>query len=350
MNISRAQIGLGVYLPKKILDNDELERRKIMLPSGKILTADQILKKIGVERRHIAGPEETVADMGCKAAETALKNNKNIDLLLASTSHPVHYNLALEIRSHLHLGTPEVYDFHTACTGSARMFAYLYDNRDKVHGKKVLLVASEKFSKSVIDLTTDGMLNLDRSLGQTIFGDGSAAVSFTEGKDIRILNAKTIQLPDPSGMTNLICMAMGENKFFEPCFVHPVAGSDCNPDYPDGYFTQNGPRVYEVVRNAVPAIIRDTVRDAGLHPKDIDLVIIHPGSKRMFDALRDSLKPDFSVYSDYADGNMSSVSLLYSFIKALKENLIGSGSTVVLSGFGAGSPHLYSSTVVIEIK
>jgi 3-oxoacyl-[acyl-carrier-protein] synthase III len=145
-------------------------------------------------------------------------------------------------------------------------------------------------------------------------------------------------------------MAMGENKFIEPCIVHPVATSPKLKDFPNGYFTQNGPRVFEDVQNTIPGLVREAVAKAGFKPTDIDLVVIHPGSKRLVDALRARLSSDFEVYSDYADGNMSSVSLLYSFIKAIQEKKIGAGSKVVLCGFGAGSPDLYSSTVVVELR
>jgi 3-oxoacyl-[acyl-carrier-protein] synthase III len=350
MTNTKTHIQSGVYLPPTILDNEEFERRGIILPSGKILTAEQIYKKIGIERRHISTSDETVADMAYKAAKAALKDDRKIDCIITSTSHPVPFHLAGEMRNRLDIPGADVFDIHCACSGSARMFAYIYEQRKKLQGKKVLLVASEKFSNGVIDLMQQETIQLDRSLGQTIFGDGAAAVSFTVGENLLIHFAENTPIPDPSGITDLITMAMGENAFVEPCFRYPVICSSVHPNYPNGYFTQNGPRVYEVVRNAVPAIVRESVKAAGYTSKDIQLVVVHPGSKRMVDALRESLEPEFRVFSDYADGNMSSVSLLYSFIKALKENRIGAGSKVILCGFGAGSPHLYSSTAVIELK
>ena len=184
----------------------------------------------------------------------------------------------------------------------------------------------------------------------TITSEEAAAINFTVGKDIIVHSALSKALPDADGKTDLILMAMGENKFVEPCLVNPVAASPKPKDFPKGYFAQNGPRVFENVLNNIPTVIREAVSKAGFTAKDIDLVIVHSGSKRVVTSLRDRLSPDFEVYSDYADANMSSVSLLYSFTKAVQEKRIGVGSKVVLSGFGAGSPDLYSSTVVIELK
>ncbi len=350
-NYLKPNFGVGIYLPEQVLTNEDFEKNNITLKSGRKLIASQILEKIGIERRHIAGESETVADMGYLAARDALPKNKQtyLDLVIASSSHPTEYHVAREIAKRLNLKKVEALDIHAACSGSALMFSHIFDNQKKLQGKTVLLIASEKFSSTVVDLTRPDALDLDSSLGQTIFGDGAAAINFVVGKDIAIHYALNKELPEASGKTDLIYMAMGDNQFIQPCFVHPVSSLQKSSDFPDGYFVQNGPKVFEVIQNTIPGIIRDVVEKAGFSSRDIDLVVVHPGSKRLVDALREKLAPDFEVYSLYEDGNISSVSLLYSFIKALQSGRIGRGSKVVLSGFGAGSPDLYSSTVVIEL-
>ena len=348
MNINPSAITYGIYLPEQVLTNEDIERQHIVFPSGKLLTAEQIQAKIGVERRHIASKDETVADMGYQAAKNLVTNPDDIAFLAVSTSHPTPYHVASEIQKRLQIQHAEALDFHTACTGTARIFAYLHEHRQRLAGKKVLVVAAEKFSPTVVSLTRPDAMTLDHSLGQTIFGDGAAAMRFIVGQDIITHAEITKALPNPQGKTDLICMAMGENTFVEPSITYHVVRSPYNKDFPEGYFTQDGPGVFGTIRTMMPDIIRETVHNAGFIATDIDLVIIHPGSKRMVDTLQEAL-PEFQVYSDYADGNMSSVSLLYSFIKALREERIGKGGKVILSGFGAGSPHLYSSTVAIEL-
>jgi len=354
-NSSKINFGTGFYLPKKTLTNEDLEKRNIILASGRQLRAERIKEKIGVLRRHIAGTRETVIDMGYKAALVAIGQNKNskpsnIDLILVSSSFPTPFNIASEIAKKLGAKKAETLDFHSACSASALMFSYIFDHQKKLHGKNALIIATEKFSQTVVDLSHPEAIKLDSSLGQTIFGDGAAAINFTIGSDIKILSALNRSLPDPNGKTDLILMAMGNNEFVEPCILNPVAASPKHKDYPAGYFSQNGPRVFECVQGAIPEIIHQAVKKANLTPVDIDLVVTHPGSKRLVDALKYKLSPEFEVYSEYEDANMSSVSLLYSFIKALEQDKIEKGSRVVLSGFGAGSPDLYSSTVVINLK
>ena len=339
----------GIYLPEKVLDNEELEARNILLPSGKNLRAERIKEKIGVERRHISGEDETVADLGYKAAKAAIGERKDIDVIFVSSSHPTPFHVAGEIKNRLGLENAEVLDFHAACSGSALMFVYLFENKEKYLGKNILIVAADKFSETIVDLRKPDALKLDPSLGQTIFGDGAAAVCFNYGKDLTVHAVNKKSLPDARDKKDLILMGVGDNKFVEPCIVNPVASPLLTSEYPLGYFTQNGPGVFQVIYNSVPTVIRETVEKANLKPQDIDLVIIHPGSRRVVEAITDALKPDFEVYSDYVDANMSSVSLMYSFVKAIRENKIKGGSKVVLCGFGAGSPDLYSATVVIEL-
>ena len=57
--------GVGGYLPKRIVTNDELSRT--------IATTDEwIQERTGIKQRHIAGPTETCAFMGARAAAAAL--------------------------------------------------------------------------------------------------------------------------------------------------------------------------------------------------------------------------------------------------------------------------------------
>ena len=53
----KPNISYSIYLPEKVLTNEELENRKIALASGRFLTANGIKEKIGVEKRHIAENE-----------------------------------------------------------------------------------------------------------------------------------------------------------------------------------------------------------------------------------------------------------------------------------------------------
>ncbi len=352
-------IGTGIYRPRKLLTTFELGRRRIILPHRgeeqrddrrmpRILTAADIERKIGVEQRRIAGTTETVAYMGYKAGEEALGEDHKVDLIITSTTHPTSEHVSKEIAKSLKLpeDTPAI-DVHAACSGSALAFAYLHEHREEMLGKRILVVASEKITDTLVDLRNGGA-ELDPSLGQTIFSDGAAAIAFTFGKDIKTHFAGNESLPDARGRTDLIKMSVGDSSFVEPCITYPVAPSPSTPEYPKGFFTQEGGAVYEGVQSAIPDIIRDAVKASTCRPEEIDLVVAHSGSKKMVEALKRRLG-EYKLHALYKEGNVSSVSMLYALIDAIDEGLIGKGSKVVLSGFGAGSPDLFSSTVVAEL-
>jgi len=72
----KSNIVFGSYTPQRILTNQEIESWGIRTESGKFLTAEDILKKTGIEKRHVANDKETPLFMAIKASEAALKDNK----------------------------------------------------------------------------------------------------------------------------------------------------------------------------------------------------------------------------------------------------------------------------------
>src|SRR3954451_2184086 len=76
-------ISLGHYQPSRVLTNQDL--------AALVDTTDEwIVRRVGIKTRHIAGPEETVADMaaraGAKALATAGLHAEDIDLVVLATT------------------------------------------------------------------------------------------------------------------------------------------------------------------------------------------------------------------------------------------------------------------------
>ena len=75
-------IGVGSYLPERILTNFDLEKM--------VDTTDEwITRRVGIKERHISRDDEFTSDMAKIAAERALEksglNPEDIDLVLCST-------------------------------------------------------------------------------------------------------------------------------------------------------------------------------------------------------------------------------------------------------------------------
>src|SRR5438552_10680908 len=77
--------GVGVYAPKKIISNFDLE--KMMDTSDK-----WIIERTGIRRRHIAEPGTTTFELATKAARSALDAAgvapKDLDMILGGTASP----------------------------------------------------------------------------------------------------------------------------------------------------------------------------------------------------------------------------------------------------------------------
>ncbi len=79
-------IGTGVYVPEKVLTNDDLSR---MLGEN---INEFVETKVGIVERHIAAESESAADLATEAAKNALENAKisaeEIDLIVLATDTP----------------------------------------------------------------------------------------------------------------------------------------------------------------------------------------------------------------------------------------------------------------------
>ena len=159
-------VGVGGYLPEKILTNKQLSMR--------IETSDEwITERTGIKERRIASDKETTSTLGIEAAKNALKNAdisaKDIDLIVLATATPDNTfpATATLIQSGLGIKKGYAYDVQAVCSG----FVYgleLADNAIRL-GKSsyALVIGAETFSR-ILDWN-------DRSTC-VLFGDGAGAV------------------------------------------------------------------------------------------------------------------------------------------------------------------------------
>ncbi|HEU0225037.1 MAG TPA: 3-oxoacyl-ACP synthase, partial [Steroidobacteraceae bacterium] len=85
MNRYSRVAGTGSYLPERVLSNAELERM--------VETTDEWIRtRTGIERRHIAGPDESSSSLAEHAARRALNSAglapADVDLIVVGTTTP----------------------------------------------------------------------------------------------------------------------------------------------------------------------------------------------------------------------------------------------------------------------
>lgn len=161
-------IGTGVYVPEKVLTNDDLSR--IL---GENIN-DFVEHKVGIVERHIAAEDESAADLATEAAKTALQNAgisaDAIDLIVLATDTPEYISPATSVVVQSRIGATNAgtFDVNCACAGFVTAFdvAFKYIIADKSY-QNVLVIGCYAMSK-FLDWT-------DKKTA-TLFADGAGAV------------------------------------------------------------------------------------------------------------------------------------------------------------------------------
>ena len=166
-------IGVGNYLPKKILTNDDL--------SNIVDTSDSwIFSRTGIKQRHIADDGEYTSDLAIMAAKDALNNaqisSKKIDYIICATTTPdrTFPATACKLQNYFKIATIPTFDIQAVCSG----FIYSLHVADALiksqKAKYILVVGAETLSK-IVDWK-------DRRTC-VLFGDGAGAVILSSSEE-----------------------------------------------------------------------------------------------------------------------------------------------------------------------
>lgn len=318
--------GLGVYIPERILTNEDL------IEAGLDTTSEWIYKKIGIRERHVAAPGEATSDMAIKAAQRAIADAgitaADIDLIIVtSMNFDFKTPATAAIVQHALGAKCGAFDLGSACSG----FVYACATASKFVQDgmmdTVLVIASEHNSSLVSwqDRTT-----------AVYFGDGAGAaviqpvregygfLSFDLGADGSGEDAIKV----PGGGSRL----PASEETVQPVTVkHGVVRSPV-------HFTMNGPQVYEFVQERLPLTVAAAAESAELQISDIDFIVPHQANRWMVGAALEKMGIPLSRTYFNMDryANMASASVPVALTEARDQGCIEDGQIVAMSGFGAG--------------
>lgn len=118
MGRSAVITGLGMYVPEKMLTNEDLEQ--MLNRPG---TADWLVENVGIRQRHIMADDEVTSDLVIHASLQALKNASvepdELDLIILSTDTPDYLSPATSVVAQHKLGATKAgtFDVNCACAG-----------------------------------------------------------------------------------------------------------------------------------------------------------------------------------------------------------------------------------------
>lgn len=314
MTLRSVVIGVGSYLPERILTNDELSRR--------VDTSDEwIVQRTGIRQRHIAAEGETTSDLGLKAAEAALAaagvTAADIDLILLATSTPdrTFPASATAIQARLGITHGAAFDLQAVCSG----FVFAIATADKFlrsgSHKRALVIGAETFSR-ILDWEDRGTC--------VLFGDGAGAV---------VLEAQE----QPGGIQGrgvLTTHLRSDGRHTPKLYV------DGGPSLTGtvGHLRMEGREVFKHAVGMITDVMNDAYAATGTSSADLDWFVPHQANKRIIDASAEKLKiaPEKVVMTVDRHGNTSAASIPLALDAAVKDGRIRPGHLVMLEAMGGG--------------
>lgn len=316
--------GISYYLPQKVLDNEELVAE---FPEWSV---EKVASKVGISQRHVAGPDETAADMAVKAAEAFFSEyaiaRETIDFVLLCTQSPDYFlpTTACMLQNRLNLSTScGALDFNLGCSG------YVYGlslAKGLVLGniaKNVLLLTSETYTKHIHPKDKGN---------RTIFGDAATATLISTDGFAAI--GEFCLGTDGSGADNLIVKT--------GCFRHhehiPEFEYEHDTSIYPNHLYMNGSEVFSFTMSAVPPLVAATIQKNLLEKDQIDFYVFHQANKFMLNTLRKLCSIELERFCHCMEdiGNTVSSTIPIALKRAELESIIMPGYRVLLAGFGVG--------------
>lgn len=309
-------IGLGKYLPKKVLTNPDLEKM--------VDTSDEwITIRTGIKERRLAAKNEATSDLALRASQEALEdagiNPDSLDLIIVATITPDMQfpSTACILQRGLGAKKAVCFDISAACAG----FIYALDIAQQFIArgtyKNALVVGAENLS-SITDWQ-------DRNTC-VLFGDGAGACVLSEVKSGGIVST---YLGSDGSLSDLLMVPAGGSR--NPA-THKTIDNRMH------YLKMHGNELFKVAVNTMSEAAKVILKQAGLKSQDIDLVIPHQANIRIIKAVAKKLGlPEEKLYLNIERyGNMSSASLAVALCEAVKEGKVKKGGLILLDAFGAG--------------
>jgi len=309
---------LGTYAPSGIRTNADLAKM--------VDTSDEwIVRRTGIQTRHIARPDEYTSDL-CEAAARDLFQRSgvspaDIELVIVGTTTPDYPfpSVAALIQDRLEMRNAGAVDIQATCAGFAYGIHLANGLVSSGVHDRVLVVAGETLSK-VMDYT-------DRATC-ILFGDGAGAA---------LIEAST---PPAIYATHIGADGWGAPHLYRTGLSRRIEG-EAAANLAPGLVRQNGREVFRWAVETVSVNVSRLLQRAGLTPATIDWFVPHSANMRITEAVcdRTGIPLDKALSSIENYGNTSAASIPLALAGAINAGKLKKGHKVLLYGFGGGLVH-----------
>ena len=290
-------VGIGTALGERVLTNDELAQM--------VDTSDEwIIERTGIKQRNIGG---TTAGLAARAGEAAMEvagvDPSSIDMLILATTTPDRSVPASSSRVQEALGLDcGAMDVNAACSGFVYSLVAGHGMIAMGH-ERVLVIGAEMLSR-ITDWT-----------------DRATCILFADGSGAAVLE-RSEQGSDLLGWHVSSDGSMEEHLYCEH----------------GDYIQMAGQAVFKKAVLVMEESARQSMKQAGLTPDDIDVVVPHQANVRIVETSCKRLGIPFERAAMVIErtGNTSSASIPLALDDAVRGGRINEGDHVLLVGFGAG--------------
>ena len=310
-------VGVGSYVPSKVLTNHDLEKM--------VDTSDEwITTRTGIKERRLAADNEWTSHMAANAAEKAMKmagvSAAEIDLIIIATITPdmPFPATACLVQEKIGAKGAAAFDLEAACSG----FIYALEIGQQFIMSRtydtVLVIGAEKLS-SIVDWS-------DRNTC-VLFGDGAGAAV----------------LQNRENSHGLLTAVMGADGEKGELLLMPGGGSRCpatkaSVDARLHYLRMDGKQAFKNAVQAMESAANEALKRCELDITRIKCIVPHQANRRIIDAVAERLgarqEQLFVNLEKY--GNTSAASVAIALDEAVTSGKLSQGDLILLMVFGAG--------------
>jgi 3-oxoacyl-[acyl-carrier-protein] synthase-3 len=308
---------MGVYAPKRILTNADLERM--------VETNDAwIVQRSGIRERHIAEEGEATSDLAVPAAQQALDRAnllpEDIDFIVVGTTTPDHFfpSTANLVQHRLGCRRAGSVDVLAACAASIYSMTIGAQFIQTGKYRRVLCIGAETLSK-ITDFT-------DRGTCVLLADAAGAAVLQATDEDRGFIDADLYS----------------DGQYAE--LLHMPAGGSRNPasletlEAGQHYAKMKGGEVFKVAVRMFEECTVQLLQRHGFTANDVDLFIPHQANLRIIEAAtkRVGLPMERVFVNIDRYGNTGAASVYVALAEAVAAGRLRRGDLVLLAAFGGG--------------
>lgn len=314
MTLRAVPVGVGHYLPDRIVPNSEFE--------ATLDTNDEwIRSRSGIERRHFAAEDETTSQMAVKAAQRALLMAElapdDIDAVIVATSTPdlTFPSVGTMVQQGLGMTRGFAYDVQAVCAGF--IFALANANGMILSGqaKRVLVIGAETFSR---------IMDWEDRATCVLFGDGAGAL---------VLEARSgTGHSDDRGILSVDLNSDGQYR--DMLYVDGGVSSTGTT----GKLRMQGNALFRQAVEKLAATAHTALDKVNLSGNDVDWIVPHQANIRIIQgtAKKMGLPMDKVIVTVQDHGNTSAASIPLALSVGVSEGKIKPGQLLVAEAIGGG--------------